>query len=184
MPTIAYSGRTRVAPTLVMPMMRPQPLACMNGAAARAPKSSERALMFIVQSQVRSSCATAGRSTPLAALATKMSTPPKTLTASCTRICKLSSRPTCALTTRARPPSAMMAAAVSSAGVRRRKKLITTDAPRRASSMAIARPMPRPLPVTIAVLPANSSPAVIGVNAPPGRARRRPDWPVVRPGDA
>jgi len=59
-------------------------------------------------------------------------------------------------TAKALPPAASMRAAVSSISARLRA-VKATAAPASANPMAIARPMPRPLPVTMATLPVRSS---------------------------
>jgi len=43
---------------------------------------------------------------------------------------------------------------------------IATDAPARANSIAIARPIPRPPPVTRATRPARSAPSVTSASSP------------------
>jgi hypothetical protein len=83
------------------------------------------------------------------ALAKKMSSPPKRSSAVWTRSWTSSSLPASARTARAAPP---ISAAVSSWPFRSAQ---TTFAPSAAKRIALARPMPEPAPVTMAILSAS-----------------------------
>ena len=84
---------------------------------------------------------------------TRISSPPKASSTVAKRPANWSRSPILARATRALRPRSRMAVAVSSAGSRLRKKFTTTSAPSRARRSAIARPIPRPEPVTSATLP-------------------------------
>src|SRR5690242_9447065 len=114
-----------------------------------------RALMLSVQSQCLTSRSRAGRSTPDAALLTTMSTPPVVSMICSNNSSIAAGSPTLARTVQARTPWARISSAVFSAGSRLRKKFTYTSAPASARRKHVARPMPRPPPVTRAALPAN-----------------------------
>ena len=75
-----------------------------------------------------------------------------------------------AVTASVRPPLPMMAAVASASGPGVRE-MSETLAPSAAKRSAVARPMPRPAPVTTTLLPANRC---VMLRAPPSRHRARP----------
>src|SRR5574343_667713 len=83
-----------------------------------------------------------------------MSRPPKPSMAVLTNFSAKPSAVTLPAQARACPPAALMAATVSSAGPASRS-FTTTLAPSLASFIAMARPMPRPEPETMATLPSS-----------------------------
>src|SRR3990172_4493961 len=97
------------------------------------------------------------------ALFTRMSIPPKLSSAVSMMRPALSNAATESWLAAALPQAARVSAATSSAGgaslpepsIAVPMSLTTTAAPSRASSIAVARPMPRPAPVTTATLPAS-----------------------------
>ena len=112
------------------------------------------------------------------ALAKKMSRPPKRSSAVWTRSWTSSSLPASAWTARAAAP---ISAAVSSWPLRSAQ---TTFAPSAAKRIALARPMPEPAPVTMAILsasldgPVSVIPAKAGIQLSPVAA----DWIPPSPG--
>ena len=87
-----------------------------------------------------------------AALLTRQSTRPNRSTAAATIASTWSGSRTSVGCAAARPPAASISATVSSSGSGRRPAT-TTDAPSRANSWAMARPIPLPPPVTSATRP-------------------------------
>src|SRR5690606_37490795 len=134
----------------------PPPRRSMSRAACWAPKSNALLLMFNVQSQWFSSSSIKGRNTPEAALLMYMSKPPEVASISSNMALSFSISPTLALMRCTFDPvSRSISAAVSSAGLRLRKKLMYTSHPSAASRLAMARPIPRLPPVTNAIFPSN-----------------------------
>src|SRR6266446_5662208 len=149
----------RALPPLML-MMRPQPAVFMNGMTAREQRSAPTYLTL--KSSIKSSSTTLSIG-PVAVVAppvwdpllTRMCSPPSCSAASAT------TRSTCSLLVTAAASGRMrrFVAAASSRAVTSRSPLvratIATSTPSRANSRAIALPMPRLPPVTIACLPCN-----------------------------
>src|SRR5213080_3934350 len=103
------------------------------------------------------------RSRRMPALFTRMSIAPNSLTAVSTMRSAAAKSATLSALATARPPRARIASTTSSATRREAprpstsapRSLTTTAAPSAASSSAMARPMPRPAPVTTAALPSS-----------------------------
>ena len=87
------------------------------------------------------------------ALETRISTRPKASVVSATRRSASARFDTSAWTTTASPPASAISRATASALSRVLTQFTATLAPSRAKRNAMARPMPRDEPVTIAVLP-------------------------------
>ena len=129
--------------------MRPQPPSFMSAETARERKNGPSRFTAIDSRQTLVSCAQISRSwpEPIPALRTRISTGPSRLRASAT----MRSQPSSVATDSARTSiGASSARDASSSSVR---ETPSTRAPREASASAVARPMPRPAPVTMATRP-------------------------------
>src|SRR5437667_4436754 len=137
---------TRWLPRLDSVRIRPPDV--ISRAAAWARISSARAFVASTQSHCLADSSSPWRSTPEAALLTSTSRRPARRSTSATRrvISAGSLRSACRRC--AVPPRSSMSRAVFSAAARFTKKFTKTRAPASANRSAIARPMPRPPPVT------------------------------------
>src|SRR6266849_6525140 len=145
---------TRRLPRLDSAMIRPPE--AMSRAASWARIRSARAFVAITQSHCLGESSSPSRSTPDAALLTSTSRRPARRSTSATRrlISAGSLRSACSRC--AVPPRSSTSRAVFSAASRFTKKFTKTRAPASAKRSAIARPMPRPPPVTRTVREAPS----------------------------
>src|SRR2546426_2377024 len=101
------------------------------------------------------------------ALFTRISIRPNAARVHSTMVVRAGREVTSVGTTLARRPRACTSAAVRSA-LARSSSATTMSAPRRASSRAVARPMPRPAPVTMATCPSSSIPPLLWLTDAPG----------------
>src|SRR5581483_5308323 len=144
-------------------MMLPPPFAAMCGTTSFASRNRLRTLVLIESSHISTVVSSNAPRVGAIALFTSTSTRPYSRIAASTNPSRSRSTPTSHRTGSARPPDAVIAAAVAatlpgspsgcSSNVRAAH---TTDAPRSASPTASALPIPRDAPVTIATLPSSS----------------------------
>ena len=126
------------------------------GSAAWTKNSGPRSLTSWVFVHAASVICPMGWASALAALLTTRSIPPYVATVPSTTRSRSPRSPVLAGMASACPPSAMIAAAVASQAAAFRLET-TTFAPHEPSAMAIARPIPREPPVTMATLPSRSN---------------------------
>ena len=128
-------------------MVPPWPRSTICVAKARLPLSTPRRLTPKMLSQCAGVVSRNRPAIPMPALFTRMSTTPcSSLTCAASAFIADSSL-TSAWYTAAPAPASRTAAAVSCAAARSRSTITTVSAPWRASSMAVARPIPAPAPV-------------------------------------
>src|SRR5213592_3631184 len=158
-----------------MLMTRPPPFCrIMSFVAARVMRNAPRRLTSMTWSQSSSFMRTRRPSRMTPALLTRMSTRPNRCLAASTRRSASSRLAASAATPRTAPPCASSSFAERWSRSASRPET-TTAAPSSASNAAIARPMPRPPPVTIATRPSRA-PFVIGsprLRLSPARPRSR-----------
>ncbi len=138
--------------------IEPAPRSAMTGTAYLEARNAVRRLMSSARSQASSVVSTTVPSAARPMLLTRMSTPPNASTAARTMASHCAATVTSAAKTSAVPPSFAMMSRVSSArsGCR---STSSTRAPSRASSTALAFPVPMPgpgvdpAPVTMAIFP-------------------------------
>src|SRR3954471_18705302 len=133
------------------------------GAAARITRNGTTVWMSSIRWYASSVILWIGASIVYPALLTMMSTLPQASTAACTRA---SGAPSLARS----PPYTAVSPAISEADCAARsasRSLMTTFAPCALNSSAVARPMPRAEPVTIATLSSRTPMAVTIVGGPP-----------------
>jgi hypothetical protein len=130
------------------------PLPCWRMRAAASCAQWKQPVRFVlsVRCQSWSPHSAAARTISTAALLTRTSMPPNVATVRSMSSAQLRRSVTSTATPSARPPAPEILAATSSASSRLRAQ-VTTAAPAAASPSAIARPSPRPEPVTTATLP-------------------------------
>src|SRR5215470_9930234 len=124
-----------------------QALTQLNAPSRMTPVTARQSASVIVSS----AC-----STRTAALLTRMSMRPKREAAAATMVPTASASATSAVTASASPPPRPISAATASASCKFERALTTTAAPPSASASAMARPMLRPAPVTMATRPDSS----------------------------
>ena len=115
-----------------------------------------------------------GCSRRTAALLTKMSIRPNRSAAAAAMRATAGASVTSAMNASARPPPSSISRATALASVSLERALITTAAPAAASSWAIARPMLRAAPVTMATRPSSSFPLAMVELPPAFRRENRP----------
>src|SRR5262245_14608462 len=136
-------------------MIDPPPRSIIFGTVSRTRRSAALTLISIILSSISSVTSSAGPFPILVALLlTRISTGPRRDSVSRTIFCNCSGRPTWHSIGTTLPGSVDSSFAVASRfGILR--LAMTTFAPASAKCRAIALPMPRPPPVTIATLPCN-----------------------------
>src|SRR6267142_4547210 len=137
---------TRWLPRLESAMIRPPEV--MIRAASWARMRSARAFVAMTQSHCLGESSSPSRSTPDAALLTTTSSRPARRSTSATSRLISAGSLRSAWSRCAEPPRRSTSCAVFSAASRFTKKFTNTQAPASAKRSAIARPMPRPPPVT------------------------------------
>ena len=136
--------------------MSPRAARRMPGSTSRQAWCAPTAWVFSTRSSSAGSVsATDNPREAMPALHTNKSTGPRSAVI-CSTIARIASASsTDAAYARAIPPAASIAATVSAAASASRRKLTATAAPCCASCSLIARPIPRPPPVTSAIRPVN-----------------------------
>ncbi len=150
----------RCAATEAMFRIVPRCWWTITGSTARQHAITARRFTASIASQSSGFVPTTGPNDAVPAAVTSTSRRPKSATVCSTSATTAASCVTSVGTASARPPAALIAAATSAICWRVRAAS-TTAAPSRANASAIARPMPRPAPVTIATWPSIDRPAVI-----------------------